>query len=732
MAYGAGVFVVVGNDGVIQTSTDGISWTSRTSGTSSNLSKIYFVNSRFFAVGTARTVLTSTDGISWSVMAFNAGDPADFFISLTYGNGMYILAARKNSGSQAIIYRSATAANNSWTATTNSLAFGTTLNRIQYLNNKFFAFTSGNVMYNSNDGITWTNFSSSVVLAHPNGTTIPWGTGHQIFNGVWDGTKYSFYGSSQYYAGYGSTFTSTDGVNFTLLNKTAYIVPQESSIVNGTYFICGNEGIVSSADGMTYKHSGYAFRDMVKTAGKYVAVGAISSDTYIYTSTDFATWTTQHLANSRELHAVAYDGARLLAGGSRGIQSSTDEGNSWSNVYSNTDETFTAMAYGNSRFVTGGYDNEGDFLRYSTNGGTSWTTTSSALNCFYHKIKWVNNRFFALGGDNNDYTGKIMYSTDGISWTNVTPPLGFDVYYFKDVVFDGAKYHFLGVDLDGSFFTVSTSTPATAASYGNKAVCSNTPAGVTLGGSWDEGLLEYSGGKFTGAMIDIATGQDYIITSTDGSSWTALPQASASIITAAYANGSSVQMVGRANALFTVNHGSTLPVRSLTFSGSLYESSVQLRWSTATEENTQQFVVQHSTEGATWNSVGTVKAAGNSTSLLNYQFTHSNPVEGANFYRLLQQDRDGQSTYSRTVVVNYGKTLKASWYPNPVMAQLTVRTASAQPGIITLFNAGGQPVKRARISSYETQVDLAGLPAGVYIADIRQGGQQQRLSVVKN
>ncbi|RYZ16885.1 MAG: T9SS type A sorting domain-containing protein, partial [Sphingobacteriales bacterium] len=352
-----------------------------------------------------------------------------------------------------------------------------------------------------------------------------------------------------------------------------------------------------------------------------------------------------------------------------------------------------------------------------TDGGTNWTTTSSALNCSYNKLKWVNNRFFALGSDNNDYTGKIMYSTDGISWTDVTPSLDLDVYYFKDVVFDGTKYHILGVDIDGSFFTVSTSTPATAASYGNKAVCSNTPAGVTLGGTWDEGLLEYSNGKFTGAVIDIATGQDYIITSTNGSTWTALPQATFSTITGAYTNGNTLQMIGRANAFFTVSNGGILPVRLLNFNGSLYESAVQLRWSTATEDNTQQFLVQHSTDGSAWNSIGTVKAAGNSTALLNYEFTHSNPVEGTNFYRLLQQDRDGQSTYSRVLAINYGKALKAAWYPNPVTNQLIIRTASAQPGLVTLFNAGGQPVKRARISGNETQVDLTGLPAGVYVAD---------------
>ena len=71
--------------------------------------------------------MTAWDGINWSGIAINAGNPADFFMSLTYGNGMYILSARRDGGPQAIIYRSATAANNAWTASNNALSMGETV-----------------------------------------------------------------------------------------------------------------------------------------------------------------------------------------------------------------------------------------------------------------------------------------------------------------------------------------------------------------------------------------------------------------------------------------------------------------------------------------------------------------------------------------------------------------------------------------------------------------------------
>ncbi len=733
IVYGAGLFVVVGNNGTIQTSADGVTWTSRTSGTASNLSKVYFVNSKFFVIGFNRTLLTSDDGITWTAITFNTGSAADFFMSLAYGNGWYVLSARNNSGSSAIVYRSATATNNTWSYATNTPSFNGT-NRIQFLKDKFWAFMIGNRMFTSADGSSWTEITSSVVLTQPNSTTTSWNTSHQIFNGVWDGTKYSFYGSSQYYSGYGSTFTSTDGINFTLLNKTAYIVPQQSVMLNGIYFVCGNEGFVTSIDGLTYKHSGFSIADMIKTTNKYVAVGMISNDGQIYNSTDFETWTNRTPSSIRELYAAAYDGTRILAAGSQKIFSSIDDGDTWTNVYSNINDGFSALAYGNGRFVAGGYDGSSAFIRYSTDGGQTWTTANTDNN-WYLKIKYINNKFFALGLNNDDWTGRVMYSADGITWSDVTPNAGCEVYYYKDVAFDGSKYHILGVEsvdyVPVGFFTLSTTTPANAGSYANKAVCNNSPGGVVLGGNWDQGVLDYANGKFTGAVIDADTGQDYIIYSDDGTSWTALPQNSYSTIVGSYLSGTTVRMAARGNAFFTVNYGVTLPVSLTEFNGKLYGSSVKLNWATASEQNSKQFIVQHSTDGNRWKQVGIVAATGNSSSRKEYSYIHTTPVQGSNFYRLLQEDFDEKSATSRVITINIGGEQITS-YPNPVTNKMVIRTTNAEAGHVILFNISGQAVKKVSTTGLETQVDLSELPRGSYVAEVWQGKQHQRIMITKN
>ena len=59
-------FVAVGKNGTILTSADGITWTSRASGTTNHLTGFDYGNSIFVAVGYSGLILTSTDGITWT------------------------------------------------------------------------------------------------------------------------------------------------------------------------------------------------------------------------------------------------------------------------------------------------------------------------------------------------------------------------------------------------------------------------------------------------------------------------------------------------------------------------------------------------------------------------------------------------------------------------------------------------------------------------------------------
>lgn len=733
LAFGAGLFVSVGDAGLIQTSPDGITWTTRTSGTAERLGKIYFVNSKFLAIGNKRTLLSSADGITWSVVTFNAGSSAHDFMSLSFGNGVYVLAARDN-GSGTYIYRSATATSGTWSYASQPLGFES-INRVEFLNNKFWAFTVGNQMFTTSDGVTWSNITASIQLTQPNMSVIGWTSSHQIFNGIYDGSKYIFYGSSAYYSGYGSSFVSTDGVNFTLLNKTAYIVPQESVILNGIYFVTGNEGFVTSPDGLTYSHSGSSYNDMVKTASKYIAAGYISSDGQIYNSPDFSSWTKRTPANARELYTVATDGSTVLAAGYLNVYKSTDNGDSWTTVFTGADETFTCMIWGNSRYIAAGYNGSGYFIRTSTNEGLIWTTVSTD-NIYVLKMKKVNNQYFALGQDGTTYLGRVLYSTDGISWSDITPVTADEVLYYKDVTWDGTKYHLLGVESSSytptGFFTLSTSTPSVAASYSNKAVCSNIPVAVVLGGNWDQGLLDYSNGKFTGAVIDVATGQDYLIYSSDGNSWTCQAQPSYSTMVATVIDAGSFKMVARYNSFFSVSYGGTLPVQLLSLTGKKSAMTSSLKWIVSEEINVKNYIVERYKPGADWEGIGSLSATANGIAgSTSYSFTDYQPYTGINQYRLRQVDFDGRETYSIVVSLNFSVTTEVQLYPNPAKDQLQFKTSASGSGIIRITNAAGIPVLQTGFTGTGRTLNVSQLKAGHYLLQLITGNDTITMPFIK-
>lgn len=65
VAFGNGVFVAVGDNGVIQTTTDSTVWTSRASGTTARISHVIFAQNQFVAVSNG-FVLLSANGTTWT------------------------------------------------------------------------------------------------------------------------------------------------------------------------------------------------------------------------------------------------------------------------------------------------------------------------------------------------------------------------------------------------------------------------------------------------------------------------------------------------------------------------------------------------------------------------------------------------------------------------------------------------------------------------------------------
>lgn len=157
-----------------------------------------------------------------------------------------------------------------------------------------------------------------------------------------------------------------------------------------------------------------------------------------------------------------------------------------------------------------------------------------------------------------------------------------------------------------------------------------------------------------------------------------------------------------------------LPVSWLSFTAQKQDNVVHLNWSTASEQNSRDFIIQHSTNGSTYNNIGNINAAGNSTVIQQYSFVHTGPVTGTNYYRILQQDIDGRSAYSKVVSVIYtAQNRSIIVYPNPVTGgRLTLQLTEA--ATITLYNSSGVVVMTRKLLAGTQQLNTSKLAKGIY------------------
>lgn len=117
--------------------------------------------------------------------------------------------------------------------------------------------------------------------------------------------------------------------------------------------------------------------------------------------------------------------------------------------------------------------------------------------------------------------------------------------------------------------------------------------------------------------------------------------------------------------------GGILPIELLHFDVKrLPDKKVLINWSTATEENNSYFTIEESEDGTSFEPVGEVEGAGNSSERINYQFIHNAAREDVVlYYRLKQTDYNGTSKTFQMIALPVDETkpeFEVSIARNPV------------------------------------------------------------------
>jgi len=204
VAYGNNMFVVTGTSGGIFTSPDGITWTSRVSGTTNGLGTVSYSNNQFITFGgafvggvlTSASIYTSSDGITWSSRAVSTAFPV---YRLIYANNQYVGTCyymnKIVTSSDCITYsaRTLSTPQSPWDVT--------------YYNNQYVVVGDSGSISTSADCITWTSRTT--------------GTTNMLHSVI--------YGNSQYVAvGVGGTILTSP-----ITNAISYTLPKLSYSVLG-------------------------------------------------------------------------------------------------------------------------------------------------------------------------------------------------------------------------------------------------------------------------------------------------------------------------------------------------------------------------------------------------------------------------------------------------------------------------------------------------------------------
>ncbi len=183
---------------------------------------------------------------------------------------------------------------------------------------------------------------------------------------------------------------------------------------------------------------------------------------------------------------------------------------------------------------------------------------------------------------------------------------------------------------------------------------------------------------------------------------------------------------------YTRDDNNTLPITLTSFFAINEKDKVTLKWTTASEHNNQLFTVQKYVEGyKDYVDVGSLPGKGNSSIALNYSIQDIQPTNGLAYYRLMQKDFDGTTTYSNVVAVNRNKLSKADFtlYPNPVdqVMNISLFDNKEESTQIEVFDMAGNMVIRQAISlkagSQTVSLNMDKLKTAVYVVKINFDGQ---------
>ncbi|SHN46113.1 SGNH/GDSL hydrolase family protein [Chitinophaga sp. CF418] len=190
----------------------------------------------------------------------------------------------------------------------------------------------------------------------------------------------------------------------------------------------------------------------------------------------------------------------------------------------------------------------------------------------------------------------------------------------------------------------------------------------------------------------------------------------------------------------------TQPFRIATFTVTLQQTKAQLNWTTSAEKNTKNFTIERSRDSLTWQAIGTVNAASNSSTTRSYSFRDTATLTGTVYYRLNMLTHDNRRFFSKVVKFTFpgsltmgtrrspllpytGVSEPVRLAPNPI--QESSRLLGLPPGnhVVRIFDFSGRQIYFNPQFQAGKTIEARRWTRGVYLIIIDEG--TYRLRIIK-
>ena len=426
---------------------------------------------------------------------------------------------------------------------------------------------------------------------------------------------------------------------------------------------------------------------------------AVGPSGTVLSSTDGTTWGMQTISGNPTLEDVIYSGGKWIIVGDGGTVYTSTDGTSWTSEVSGTSGDIYGLASNGTLNVAAALN--GDVTR--STDGISWTKINLAASLF--AVEYGNGQFVMVGNQ-----GKVFTSPDGVSWTSRASGTTNSL---NRVIYGNNLFVVVG-QVGTSYTTGFILTSPDGITW--------TPRTIPSGTGPLSGVI-YAGGQF------IAAGYGgNLISSPDGVNWTSESSVTSNDFYDVANGGNKSAAVGMAGTIVTRSY-TTLPLTWLSFTALQKNNRVELQWSTASELQAADFVVQHSTDGFHWEDLGTLPAAAYSSALQTYSFIHSSPADGTNQYRLIERDLDGKKQYSKVIGVVIRLAGGFSIVENPVNNNLRLQIShkTREDFMLQIADITGKVIKEQKINGgidFYT-LNVGDLARGQYLLMLSSGSWKQ-------